>query len=61
VANQIESLCANSPSIRVALITFSDDVHLIGDGKQEVIVVTGDKLSSFETLKEIGMIMRRYK
>lgn len=58
VANQIENLCANSPSVRVCLITFSDEVQLLGDGKQEVVVVSGDKLSAFETLKDIGSTFR---
>lgn len=58
VASQIESLCANSPETKVALVTFSNEVHIHGDGEQESVIITGDKLSSFEGLMEIGKNFR---
>jgi hypothetical protein len=54
VANQIENLVANSPETKVALITFSNEVHILGDGDQEEVVVSGDRLSSWEALMEVG-------
>lgn len=58
VANQIELLCASAPETRVALITFSNEVHILGDGSQDEVVITGDKLNSWEDLMQIGTTYR---
>ena len=50
----IEKLVRENPETRVSLVSFSDDVTIIGDGSQEEVVVAGDKLDSFEQLQEIG-------
>ncbi len=44
IASQIEHLAATAPETRVGIITFSDEVKLLGDGRQPEVVVAGDKL-----------------
>lgn len=39
---------------QVALITFSNEVHILGDGAQPELTITGDKLNSFDDLMKIG-------
>jgi small GTP-binding protein len=54
---QIEELKKAHPNRRVCLITFNNEVQLIGDGSSQIsnqAVIAGDKLNSFETLLEIG-------
>eukprot|EP01127_Copromyxa_protea_P015702 TRINITY_DN4564_c0_g1_i3.p1 TRINITY_DN4564_c0_g1~~TRINITY_DN4564_c0_g1_i3.p1 ORF type:complete len:654 (+),score=143.17 TRINITY_DN4564_c0_g1_i3:848-2809(+) len=58
VTTQIEKLCETSPETKVALITFSNEVNILGDGSQEPVVIAGDKLSSWEGLMEIGKQFR---
>jgi hypothetical protein len=43
------------------LITFSNDVTLIGDGTQEPVVITGSKLDSWDELGAIGSKFRLEK
>jgi len=51
---QIKKIARETPEKRVGLITFSDEVTLIGDGEQAPVVISGEKLSSWEKLGEIG-------
>ena len=54
VEQQIESYSRENPDTRIGIVTFNSDVTLIGDGTQETVIVTGDKLTSFDGLVEIG-------
>jgi hypothetical protein len=36
------------------VVCFNNEVRLLGDGSQEVVVVSGDKLEDYDTLLEIG-------
>lgn len=58
IAGQIEQIAANQPDTLVGLVTFSDEVKLIGDGKQPEVTVAGDKLQSFEELNTVGSAFR---
>eukprot|EP01117_Protostelium_nocturnum_P015705 TRINITY_DN610_c0_g1_i1.p1 TRINITY_DN610_c0_g1~~TRINITY_DN610_c0_g1_i1.p1 ORF type:complete len:895 (+),score=352.35 TRINITY_DN610_c0_g1_i1:90-2774(+) len=51
---QIEMAVKANPKKKIGLITFNDEVTLIGDGTQEKVVVAGDKLNKFEELKKLG-------
>ena len=57
VEDQIERIRKESPKRRIGLITFNNDVTIYGDGTQEPVVVTGEKLKSFEALKSIGVYL----
>jgi hypothetical protein len=50
VSAQMDLLSREHPSKRVGLVSFSNDVLITGDGKQEAKVVAGDKLNEFDTL-----------
>ena len=52
IVSQIESLEKNAPNSKVCLITFNNDVNIIGDGSQAVSVLSGGTLSNFEQLLE---------
>eukprot|EP01104_Vermistella_antarctica_P001120 TRINITY_DN11176_c0_g1_i1.p1 TRINITY_DN11176_c0_g1~~TRINITY_DN11176_c0_g1_i1.p1 ORF type:complete len:926 (+),score=283.45 TRINITY_DN11176_c0_g1_i1:209-2986(+) len=54
VAHQIEQLAKDSPQTKVGLVTFSNEIHLIGDGSQSTKHVAGGKLCSFDALKKMG-------
>lgn len=54
VATQIKGLIRQNPRVKVGLITFSNDVTIIGDGSEEPVIVTGDKLHSWDELQKIG-------
>jgi hypothetical protein len=51
----LERLRKQHPHRRVCLITFSDDVTIVGDGTTAPVVVTGDKLSNYEDLIASGL------
>jgi hypothetical protein len=54
VDHQIHSLTSSHPHQRVALITFGDEVTVLGDGRGEVVTVAGDKLFDSENLVKSG-------
>jgi hypothetical protein len=39
---------------KVGLVTFNNEVQIIGDGAQDPQIVTGDKLMNYEFLSENG-------
>jgi len=52
---QITELVATAASRRVSLLTFSEDVEIIGDGSSaETVTVAGDKLNDWDALIAIG-------
>lgn len=54
IEQHITQIAKTNPNYKIGLVTFSDEVTIIGDGTQEPLVVAGDKLDSFHDLKEIG-------
>jgi hypothetical protein len=54
VDHQLHSLTSSHPHQRVALISFGDEVTVIGDGRGEVITVAGDKLLDSANLVKSG-------
>lgn len=54
VQQKIEQIAKDTPNRCVGLVTFSNEVTLIGDCSQEEVVVAGDRLYSWDTLQEIG-------
>lgn len=51
---QLETLARDAPLKKVGIITFNNEVTIFGDGMKNSSVVYGDKLSSYETLFEMG-------
>lgn len=39
---------------KIGMLTFNNEVNIIGDGLQNPLVITGDKLNDFETLYKLG-------
>ncbi|KAL5473515.1 hypothetical protein EMCRGX_G028006 [Ephydatia muelleri] len=54
VDKQLLALTKEHPNRRAILITFSDEVTVIGDAKSDAVTIAGDKLSSLEMLVKIG-------
>lgn len=51
VTAQIQAL---SPAQRAALVVFSDDVQILGEGVSDPVVVAGEKLQNYDALLEAG-------
>jgi len=54
IENQLLDMKSEYPNRRVGLVTFDDEVNIIGDGKNTVETVTGDKLYKYDILQKIG-------
>ncbi len=54
IEKQIRVIAQTDPNKRVGLITFSNEVKILGDCGNPPLVVAGDHLHSFEGLLEIG-------
>ncbi|KAL6079565.1 Circularly permutated Ras protein 1 [Balamuthia mandrillaris] len=54
VETYMDKLVRESPSTRVGLVTFNNDVTIIGDGTGVPQTITGDKLNQYDTLLELG-------
>lgn len=54
VDHQICKYQRNNPETRVGLVSFSNDVTLIGDGTQEQTIISGDRLYNWDELQEAG-------
>ncbi|XP_062566658.1 circularly permutated Ras protein 1-like [Saccostrea cucullata] len=54
VDHQLEEMRKQHPNRRVALITFNNEVTIIGDGSETPVTVAGDKLTKPNDLKEKG-------
>ena len=55
IESQLETMAAQTPNAKVALVTFNRDVTIFGDCvSSSPVVVSGDKLNSYEKLLEIG-------
>eukprot|EP01089_Gocevia_fonbrunei_P002992 TRINITY_DN12855_c0_g1_i1.p1 TRINITY_DN12855_c0_g1~~TRINITY_DN12855_c0_g1_i1.p1 ORF type:complete len:157 (+),score=25.17 TRINITY_DN12855_c0_g1_i1:1-471(+) len=54
VENYIKKLSVENPDKVVGLVTFNNEVIIVGDGFKSANVVTGDKLNDYDTLLNIG-------
>eukprot|EP01097_Dermamoeba_algensis_P003302 TRINITY_DN2325_c0_g1_i1.p1 TRINITY_DN2325_c0_g1~~TRINITY_DN2325_c0_g1_i1.p1 ORF type:complete len:514 (+),score=183.65 TRINITY_DN2325_c0_g1_i1:147-1544(+) len=54
VEQQIQKVAKEHPKKKIGIITFNNEVNIIGDGTQEEKVVAGDILNSWNDLKQIG-------
>jgi hypothetical protein len=51
---QLEALAKKDPKKQVVLVTFSNEVNIVGNGISESVVVAGSKIHSEAKLKEMG-------
>lgn len=49
---QLEEIFKSQPNKRVVMITFNNEVSIVGDGTQKEEIIAGDKLNDFEALTE---------
>jgi len=54
VESQIDNMSKGAPNRKVGIITFNNEVNIIGDGNQNQYVIAGDKLNDLQTLIDIG-------
>lgn len=54
VTSQIEDWKQKNPDKKVSLVTFGEDVVIVGDGSSDPVVIAGDKLVDQNTLIGIG-------
>eukprot|EP00499_Haloplacidia_sp_CaronLabIsolate_P015706 CAMPEP_0196768958 /NCGR_PEP_ID=MMETSP1104-20130614/233_1 /TAXON_ID=33652 /ORGANISM="Cafeteria sp., Strain Caron Lab Isolate" /LENGTH=932 /DNA_ID=CAMNT_0042139039 /DNA_START=47 /DNA_END=2845 /DNA_ORIENTATION=+ len=54
VNQQLESMARETPTWRAGLITFNEDVRVVGDGSAPTQVLAGDRLADYEHLKSAG-------
>jgi len=54
IENQLIDMKGEFPNRKVGLVTFDNDVSVIGDGKEVPEIVTGDKLYKYDILEQIG-------
>lgn len=46
------------PNKRAVLITFNNEVTVVGDGSQDAQVITGDHLQDWDKMISLGMFTR---
>lgn len=54
VDEQVEAISKSHPHYKLGLVTFNNEVTVIGDGVSAQVTVAGDKLNDLDKLKEIG-------
>ena len=54
VVEQIENIAKTNPNYKLGLVSFNNEVTVIGDGMSNHEIITGDKLNNMNKLKEIG-------
>lgn len=54
IDHQLQEMEKNFPNKRVAIITFCNEVSVVGDGKSDPVSIAGDKLSNRDTLESIA-------
>jgi hypothetical protein len=55
IDSQLGEMKKNNPDRKIGLVTFNNEVTVIGDGTKEPVIVTGDKLQSYEFLLKNGV------
>ena len=51
IESQIQELKKSKPNVKVGLVTFNNEVKIIGDGKCSEDTIAGDRLNDFEKCK----------
>ena len=54
IESQLEEMTKYSPDRKVGIVTFNNEVTIIGDGTTDSQSITGDRLSNFQTCYDIG-------
>jgi len=54
ISAQLEKMESENPNRRVGIVTFNNEVQVIGDGTHPATIVAGDKLSNHDELIQIG-------
>ena len=54
VDTHLVKLVHSEPNKRVSIVTFSDDVTVMGDGRMVPVTIAGDKLSNSKAVIDIG-------
>ena len=54
VDHQLGEFTKSQPNTRISLVTFNNEVTVFGDGKNDAVVVTGDKLNDNDALVKVG-------
>lgn len=55
IEKHLNDLCLSTPKRKVGIVTFNNQVDIIGDGSLPSKVITGDKLSDFDELLSSGL------
>jgi len=55
IESQLLEMKSEFPNRRVGLVTFDNEVNIVGDGKQVPETVAGDKLYKYDILQQIGL------
>lgn len=58
IEHQIEALAMEEGDAKVGLVTFNNEVTVIGDGTSPAVTVTGDRLESWEELTSLGETLK---
>jgi len=61
VGSQLDDLEKHFPKSPVGIVTFNNEVTIVGDGVQEQVVITGDKLNNFDQLVQAGQAFNMEK
>ena len=54
VDHQLGEFAKSQPNAKISLVTFNNEVTVFGDGKNDAVVVTGDKLNDNDALVKVG-------
>jgi len=54
IESQVEVMKNEYPKRKVGLVTFNNEVTVIGDGTQNPDIIRGDKLTNYDFLLENG-------
>ena len=55
IDSQLGEMKKNNPDRKIGLVTFNNEVSIIGDGTKDPVTVAGDKLSNYEFLLQNGV------
>ena len=52
--HQLSDFAKSQPNTKISLVTFNNEVTVFGDGKNDAVVITGDKLNDNDALVKVG-------
>jgi Sec23/Sec24 zinc finger/Sec23/Sec24 trunk domain len=58
IESQLESMSILAPKRKIGLVTFNSDITIYGDGTSDPVILTGDKLNSFESCFDTGLSLQ---